>query len=163
MTKITSRGKNYNFITLAQLTKYSRNTTKQSTKSILISFWWNWAHILNQQLHVRFTRYCLVVMKFFTLYSAKYKKQVSNLRCRKMPLFTVLSFRTPKSAENLEIISTNSWKSAQCMFYVKPLYWRRTTEGDYNTPFDVSEQRHAMRPGKWMHSGKVTWRSGCCR
>ena len=26
--------KNYNFVTLAQLTKYSRNTTKQSTKSI---------------------------------------------------------------------------------------------------------------------------------
>ena len=40
----------------------------------MTSFWWNWVHILNQQLHVRFTRYCLVVMKFFTLYSAKYKK-----------------------------------------------------------------------------------------
>ena len=40
----------------------------------LTSFWWNWVHILNQQLHIRFTRYCLVVMKFFTLYSAKYKK-----------------------------------------------------------------------------------------
>ena len=26
--------KNYNFVTLAQLTNYSRNTTKQSTKSI---------------------------------------------------------------------------------------------------------------------------------
>ena len=26
--------KNYNFVTLTQLTKYSRNTTKQSTKSI---------------------------------------------------------------------------------------------------------------------------------
>ena len=26
--------KNYNFVTLAQLTKYSRNTTKQSTKSM---------------------------------------------------------------------------------------------------------------------------------
>ena len=49
------------------------------------------------------------------------------------------------------------------MFYVRPLYRRRITEGDYNTPFDVSEQRHPMRPGKWMHSGKVTWRSGCCR
>ena len=39
------------------------------------SFWWNWVHILNQQLHVRFTRYCLVVIKYFTLYSAKYKKK----------------------------------------------------------------------------------------
>ena len=29
--------------------------------------------ILNQQLHVRFTSYCLVI-KFFMLYSAKYKK-----------------------------------------------------------------------------------------
>ena len=47
-------------------------------------------------------------MKFFTLYSAKYKKQVSNLRRGKMPLFTVLSFHTPKSAENLKIISVNS-------------------------------------------------------
>ena len=26
--------KNWNFVTLAQLTKYSRNTTKQSTKSM---------------------------------------------------------------------------------------------------------------------------------
>ena len=26
--------KNYNFVTLAQLAKYSRNTTKQSTKSM---------------------------------------------------------------------------------------------------------------------------------
>ena len=52
-------------------------------------------------------------MKFFMLYSAKYKKQVSNLRRRKMPLFTVLSFRIPKSAENLKIISTNSRKNAQ--------------------------------------------------
>ena len=26
--------KNYNFVTLAQVTKYSRNTTKQSTKSM---------------------------------------------------------------------------------------------------------------------------------
>ena len=32
------------------------------------------------------------------------------------------------------------------MFYVRPLYRRRTTEEDYNTRFDVSEQRHAMRP-----------------
>ena len=80
-----------------------------------------------------------------------------------MPLFTVLSFHTPKSAGNLKIISTNSWKSAQCMFYIRPLYLHRTTEEDYNTPFGVSEQRHAMRPGKWRHSGKVTWRSGCCR
>ena len=33
--EITSRKKkNYNFITLAQLTKYSRNTAKQSTKSM---------------------------------------------------------------------------------------------------------------------------------
>ena len=51
----------------------------------------------------------------------KLKKQVSNLQRGKMPLFTVLSFRTPKSAENLKIISTNSWKSAQCMFYIRPL------------------------------------------
>ena len=42
-----------------------------------------------------------------------------------MPLFTVLSFRTPKSAENLKIISTNSWKSAQCMFYIRFLYYIR--------------------------------------
>ena len=40
-----------------------------------------------------------------------------------MPLFTVLSFRTPKSAENLKIISVNSWKSAQSMFYIRPLYY----------------------------------------
>ena len=32
-TEIASRKKNYNFVTLAQLTKYSHNTTKQSTKS----------------------------------------------------------------------------------------------------------------------------------
>ena len=38
----------------------------------MTGFWWNWVHILNQQLHVRFTRSCLVVMKSFTLYSTKY-------------------------------------------------------------------------------------------
>ena len=102
-------------------------------------------------------------MKFLTLYLAKYKKWVSNLRRGKMPLFTVLSFRTPKSVENLKIISINSWKSTQCMFYIRPLYLHCTTEEDYNTPFGVSKQRHAMQPGKWMHSGKVTWCSGCCR
>ena len=31
-TKITSRKENWNFVTLAQLAKYSRNTTKQSAK-----------------------------------------------------------------------------------------------------------------------------------
>ena len=87
-------------------------------------------------------------MKFFTLYSDKHKKRVSNLRHGKMPPFTVLSFCTPKSAEKLKIISINSWKSTQCMFYIRPLYLRWTTEGDYNTPFGVSEQRHAMRLGK---------------
>ena len=39
---------------------------------------------------------------------AKYKKMGLNLRLGKMPLFTVLSFRTPKSVENLKIISINS-------------------------------------------------------
>ena len=65
-------------------------------------------------------------------------------------------------AENLKIISINSWKSAQCMFYIRPLYLHRIAEGDYNTPFGVSEQSLAMWPGKWRHSGKVTCRSGCC-
>ena len=72
-----------------------------------------------------------------------------------MPLFTVLSFRTPKSAENLKIFSINSWKSTQCMFYIRLLYLRQTTEGDHNTPFDVSAQKHTMQPGEWSHSGKV--------
>ena len=103
-------------------------------------------------------------MKFFMLYSAKYKKRVSNLRRGKMPLFTVLSFRTSKSAENLKIISTNSWKSGtQCMFYIRPLYRRRTTEGDYNTSFRCFRTKSwggAMRPGKWIAFGKghVTFR-----
>ena len=57
-------------------------------------------------------------------------------------------FHTPKSAENLKIFSINSRKSAQCMFYIRLLCLRRTTEGDYNTPFDVSEQRHNMRLGE---------------
>ena len=33
------------------------------------------------------------------------------------------------------------------MFYIRPLYLCWTTEGDYNTPFGVSEQRHATQPG----------------
>ena len=101
-------------------------------------------------------------MKFFMLYLAKYKKRVSNLWRWKMPLFTVLSFRTPKSVENLKIIWINSWKSAQCMFYIRSLSLRRTTEGDYNTPFGVSKQSHAMWLGKWRHPGKVMCHSGCC-
>ena len=31
------------------------------------------------------------------------------------------------------------------MFYIRPLYWHCTTEGDYNTPFGVSKQRHAVQ------------------
>ena len=87
--KITSTKKPCNFITLAQLTKYSCNITKQFTKSMhleLTSFWWNWVHILNQQLHVRFTRYCLV-MKFFTLYLAKYKKTGLKSSAREDAIF----------------------------------------------------------------------------
>ena len=34
MMKNTSRKKNWNFVALAQLTKYSRHTTEQSTKSM---------------------------------------------------------------------------------------------------------------------------------
>ena len=107
---------------------------------------WNWVHILNQQLHVRFTTYCLVI-KCITLYSAKYKKKFSNLRHGKMPLFTVLLFHTPRLAENLKIFSINSWKSAQCMFYIRLMCLHQTTEEYYNIPFDV-------RPGQWSHSGK---------
>ena len=59
------------------------------------------------------------------LYSVKYKKQFSNLQCGKMPLFTVLSFQTPKLAENLKIFSINSWKSPQCMFYIRLMYYVR--------------------------------------
>ena len=40
------------------------------------------------------------------------------------------------------------------MFYIRPLYRCHTTEEDYNAPFGVSEQRHAMRLGKLRHSGK---------
>ena len=79
-----------------------------------------------------------------------------------MPLFTALPFCTPKSVENLKIFSINSWKSAQSMFYIRLMCLHQTTEWYYNTPFDVSEQSHAMRLGEWSHSGKVTWRAGCC-
>ena len=99
--------------------------------------------ILNQQLHVRFTSYCLVI-KFFMLYSAKYKKRVSNLRRRKVPLFTVLSFCTPKLVENLKLFSINSQKSAQCMFYIRFMYVRQTTEEDSNTPFSVYGQENKV-------------------
>ena len=44
-----------------------------------------------------------------------------------MTFFAVLSFRTPRSAENLKIFSINSWKSAQCMFYIRFMYVCRTT------------------------------------
>ena len=96
-------------------------------------------------------------MKFFTLYSAKYKKRVSNLRCGKMPLFTVLSFCTPKSAENLKIIATNSWKSTQCMFYVRPLYRHRTTEGLLQHTFRCFQTKthHAARKMNALGKGHV--------
>ena len=42
-----------------------------------------------------------------------------------MPLFTVLSFHTPKSAENLKIFSINSRTSAQCKFYIRFMYYIR--------------------------------------
>ena len=110
---------------------------------------WNWVHILNQQLHVRFTTYCIVI-KCITLYSAKYKKKFSNLRHGKMPLFTVLLFHTPRLAENLKIFSINSWKSAQCMFYIRPLK---------NTTTYLS----MCGRGNEVTQGKVTWCAGCCQ
>ena len=63
-------------------------------------------------------------MKFLTLYSAKYKKTGLNLRRGKMPLFTVLSFRTPKSAENLNIFSEKAHSvcsTSEWCAYVRPL------------------------------------------
>ena len=40
-----------------------------------------------------------------------------------MPLFIVLSFHRLKLAENLKIIWINSWKSTQCMFYIRFMYY----------------------------------------
>ena len=43
------------------------------------------------------------------------------------------------------------------MFDIRFMYVRRTTEGDYNTPFDVSEQRHANAAGRM----KALWHVTC--
>ena len=88
------------------------------------------------------------------------KKRVSNFRRRKMPLFIVLSFHTQKLAENLKIITINSWKSTQCMFYIRFMYVRQTTEGDYNTPFRCfqTKTRHATGRMKAFSKGHVSCR-----
>ena len=78
--KRTSREKSWNFVAIVALTQLTilSITVKQSTKAcalitdkLLMKLS---THPLNQQLHVIFTTYSLVVLKVFTLYSAKYKK-----------------------------------------------------------------------------------------
>ena len=119
--------------------------------------------ILNQQFHVRFTTYCLVIIKFFILYSAKYKKKGFKSSVREDATFHSTFILHTQIGGNLKIFSINSPKSAQFMFYIRVMYVRQTTEGDYITPFDVSKQRHAMRPGELSHSGKVMWHARCCQ
>ena len=105
-TKITSGKKIYNFVTLALLTKYSRNTTKQYKKHALITD----KFLMKLNTHPESTVACNIYKispcrnEILHAVLAKYKKRVSNLRRGKMPLFTVLSFRTPKSVDNLKII-----------------------------------------------------------
>ena len=41
-----------------------------------------------------------------------------------------------------------------CVCVYRLLYLRRTTEGDYNTLFNVSKQRHAVQLGERSHSGR---------
>ena len=44
------------------------------------------------------------------------------------------------------------------MFYIRLMCLRQTTEGYYNTPFDVSKQRHAAGRMKSFRKGHVTCR-----
>ena len=70
-----------------------------------------------------------------------------------MPLFTVLSFRTPKSAENLNIFSEKAHSvcsTSDCCVYVRPLK---------NTTTYLS----MCGRGNEVTQGKVTWCAGCCQ
>ena len=74
-----------------------------------------------------------------------------------MPLLTVFSFRTPRTAENLKIFSINSRKSAQCMFYIRFMYVRQTIEGDYNTSWCFqTKTRHAAGRMKAFRKSHMT-------
>ena len=101
------KNNNYNFVTLAQLTKYSRNTTKQYKKHALITD----KFLMKLSTHPESTVACNIYKIspcrneiLHAVLDQVLKKRVSNLRRGKMPLFTVLSFRTPKSVDNLKII-----------------------------------------------------------
>ena len=106
--------------------------------------------ILNQQLHVRFSRYCLVVIKFFTLYSAKYIKKKKGFKSSAQEDATFHSTfisHTQIGGKLENILSKLLKKRTVHVLHQIPVL-RRTTEGDYNIPFSVSEQRHAMLLGE---------------
>ena len=86
-------------------------------------------------------------MKFFTLYSAKYKKMGFKSSAWKDAIFHstfILHTQIGGKIEN----NLNKLLKKRTVVYVRPLYLHRTTERDYHTPFGVSKQRHAMRPGE---------------
>ena len=73
-----------------------------------------------------------------------------------MPVFTVLSFRTPKSAENLKI---NSWKSAVHVLHQTTVpaldHWRRR---QHTFRCFRTKTRHAAGKMKALRKGHVTFR-----
>ena len=156
--KYFKKEKNLNFVTLAQLTKYSCNTTKQSTESMHFDrFLMKLSKILNQQLHVRFTRYCLVI-KFFTLYSAKYIKKTgfkslvqedATFHCTFI-LFTQIGGKLETILNKLPKKHTVHVLHQICVCTSD--HWRI-----------LQHTFQCLRPGEWSHSGEVTWHARCCR
>ena len=95
-------------------------------------------------------------MKFFTLYLAKYKKTGFKSTAREDATFHSTFISHTQIGGKLENNLSKLLKKRTIHVLHQTTVFRWTTEEDYNTPFGVSEQRHAMQPKKWRHSGKVT-------
>ena len=91
-------------------------------------------------------------MKFFTLYSAKYKKTGFKSTAREDATFHSTFISHTQIGGKLEDNLRKLLKKHTIHVLHQTTVLRRTTEEDYNTPFGVSEQRHAMRLKKWRHS-----------
>jgi len=90
-------------------------------------------------------KYCLVVIKLFTLSSSKYQKGFQIYQVRRCH-FSQYFLSHPKSAENLKAFSINFSKSEKCMSYIRFTSYVRPLKILQRT-FRCLQTTHAMQPG----------------
>ena len=82
------------------------------------------------------------------LYSAKYKKTGFKFSAQEDATFHSTFISQTQISRKLENNLDKLLKKHTVHVLHQIHVLRRTTEADYNTPFDVSKQRHTMQPGE---------------